>query len=123
MMEDLIKELKKSFRFKEDTRIGDIVLIVADKPQAMLYALIADIVKDDSRVDEWWYVTMHFLTFPPQKSIWIMREPQFTGKEIFTMGGEKRFVQALNFVVEDEPEAKDKVSGSSHKKPGLRVIK
>ena len=122
-MEELIKELKKTFSFKAETQLGDIVLIVAEKPQAMLYALVADIVRDETRVAEWWYVTMHLLTFPPQKITWIMREPQFTGKEIFTMGGEKRFVQALHFVVPDESGPKEKSSGANQKKPALRVIK
>lgn len=123
-MEDLIKELKKAFPFKAETQIGDIVLIVAEKPQAMLYALVVDIVRDETRVDEWWYVTMHLLTFPPQKIVWIMREPQFTGKEIFTMSGEKRFVQALHFVETNDPAPKEKVSSrTTQKKPALRVIK
>jgi hypothetical protein len=120
-MDELLKELKKIFSFKADTRIGDIVLIVAEKPQAILYALVSDIVRDESKVNEWWQVCLHLLVLPPQKIVWVLREPQFTGKEIFTMGGERRFVQALNFVDHSDPVGKKKNAGL--KKSSLRLIK
>lgn len=122
-MDNLIKELKKIFLFKADTRQGDIVLIVAEKPQTMLYALITDIARDVSKRDEWWHVTLHFLTLPPQKVIWTMREPQFTGKEVFTMGGEKRFIQALEFYGTDGPKSGRKSTDGLRKRPTLRVVK
>ncbi|OGR04287.1 MAG: hypothetical protein A2511_14515 [Deltaproteobacteria bacterium RIFOXYD12_FULL_50_9] len=122
-MENLIKELKKIFLFKADTQQGDIVLIVAEKPQTMIYALITDIVRDETRRDEWWHVTLNLLTLPPQKIIWTMREPQFTGKEVFTMGGEKRFIQALEFYRTDGPKSGRKSIDTIHKRSTLRVIK
>lgn len=120
-MDELLKELKKTFAFKADTQIGDIVLIVAEKPQAILYALVTDIVRDESRVEEWWQVSLRLLVLPPQKIVWLLREPQFTGKEIFTMGGERRFVQALNFVDDLKPLGEKKNAGEQ--KPSLRLIK
>ncbi|MDA8165321.1 MAG: hypothetical protein M0017_09880 [Desulfobacteraceae bacterium] len=96
-MEKLINELKTLFTFKENTREGDLVLIAAEKPPMLVYGLVTGITRDETKRDEWWHVEMQLLTFPPQKTVWTLREPQFTGKEVFTMGGEARFVKALDF--------------------------
>ncbi|MBU0728427.1 MAG: hypothetical protein KKE17_11380 [Proteobacteria bacterium] len=120
-MEKIIKELRSVFLFKDNTLVGDIVLIVAEKPQAMLYALVTDIQRDESRLDEWWHVSLQVLSFPPKKTMWTLRLPQFTGKEFFTMGGESRFIQAIRF---DSPgEEKDLQVKGKKKKTVLRVVK
>lgn len=99
-MEKLIAELKQVIKFKDSTDIGDLVLIVAKEPQVMAsYALVTDIERDDSRKNEWWHVGMTLLSLPPQKITWTLRTPQFTGMEVFTMGGEQRFVKAVDFGV------------------------
>jgi hypothetical protein len=120
-MEDLVKELKEIFSFKETTREGDIVLVAARKPPMLIYALVCEISRDESKRDEWWHVSMQLLTVPPQKTVWTLREPQFTGKEIFTMGGEERFIKAVHFPVGGKEPPADKSSAGS--KTGLRVVK
>ncbi|MCF8057450.1 MAG: hypothetical protein K9K37_12540 [Desulfocapsa sp.] len=95
-MEKLIAELQQIVPFKGTTDIGDLVLIVAKEPQMLVYALVTDITRDTTRKDEWWHLGLTFLTVPPQEITWTLRTTQMTGMEIFTMGGEKRFVKAVN---------------------------
>ncbi len=97
-MEKLIKELKNAMSFKDTTDIGDIVLIVGENPQMVIYAYVTDIDRDSSRRDEWWHVSLSLFTVPMQKVVWTLRTPQMTGAEIFTMGGDKRFVKAVDLV-------------------------
>ncbi|MDZ7641861.1 MAG: hypothetical protein U5J62_07555 [Desulfurivibrio sp.] len=99
-IEQVIEDLKKIMPFKEETMEGDIVLIIADQ---LFYAVVTEIVRDDSRRDEWWHVSFQLLTIPPRQVIWTLREPQFSGGEIFTMGGEKRYIKAISWRDRDEP--------------------
>lgn len=94
-MEGIVKELKKIVPFKSTTSVGDIVLIAVENPKSVIYAIVVDIVRDDSRRDEWWHLTMNILSVPPQQVTWTLREPQFTGQEIFTMNDEGRYIQAV----------------------------
>jgi hypothetical protein len=96
-MQKLLAELKLIVPFKNNTESGDIVLIAAKQPPMLVYALITSIERDPSRKDEWWIVEMTFLTIPLQKVTWTLRTPQMTGMEVFTMGGEERFVKAVDF--------------------------
>lgn len=123
-MEKTIEELRKIFRFKNTTREGDILLVVMENPQAMFYGLVAGIERDETKKDEWWHVSIHVLAFPPQKVVWTLRPEQFTGREIFTMGGEKRFVQAVDFVTAETsgPAPKSKEKKKSSITP-LRLVK
>ena len=125
-MENFVEELRKAVRFKETTEIGDIVLVVIDTPRSLVYARVREIVRDTSRRDEWWNISLQLLTVPPQEVVWTLRTEQFTGGEIFTMGGDKRFIQAVDLDGtpvgpgdEDggEDEAKDKA------RPRLQVVK
>ncbi len=95
-MHKLVTELKQLIPFKDTTDIGDIVLIVAKEPQMLMYALITDIARDPSRKDEWWQVYFSVLAIPIQKLTWTLRTPQMTGMEVFTMGGEERFIKAVD---------------------------
>jgi hypothetical protein len=103
---------------------GDLVVVAAEQ---IMYALVKEISRDQTRKDEWWQVTMHLLTVPPQKVTWTLREPQFTGKEIFTMGGKPRFIKALDFSERKLPARKTpgpKGPGKAKKTgPSLRVVK
>jgi len=121
-MEKMLGELEKVFSFKDTTGPGDIVLVVMENPEAVFYARVASIERDLSKRDEWWHVTMDILSLPPQKVTWTLREPQFTGQEIFTMGGDKRFVKALDF---GEPVTPPPAAGPSPKRGRhrLRVVK
>ena len=105
-MEQVIEELKRMCTFKEDTNEGDLVLVVMQEPQFMGYALVGPIERDETRRDEWWHVTLHLLAVPVQTVVWTLREPQFTGQEIFTMGGNPRFIKAINLPTAppEEPE-------------------
>lgn len=95
-MYKLVTELKELLPFKDTTDIGDIVLIVAKEPQMLSYALVTDIERDVSRKDEWWHVHFSVLVIPIQKMTWTLRTAQMTGMEVFTMGGDERFVKALD---------------------------
>ena len=85
-MEKLVEELKKVVVFKKDTEVGDIVLVAIDTPRSLLYARVRDVIRDTSRKDEWWQVSLQLLTVPLQEVVWTLRTEQFTGQEIFTMG-------------------------------------
>lgn len=96
-MQDMVKELQLLVPFKKTTDIGDIILIVAKEPHILQYAVVTNITRDESRKDEWWHVDFSFLSIPIQEATWTLRSPQMTGAEIFTMGGEERFVAAVDF--------------------------
>ena len=96
-MEKLVEELKAVIPFKNTTETGDIVLIVGQNPQMIVYARVTSIERDRNKKDEWWNIGLTFLTVPLQKVVWTLRTAQMTGKEIFTMGGEKRFFQSVEF--------------------------
>jgi len=101
-MQNLVDELKKILPLKATTDIGDIVVIAAKEPQMLLYAHVDDIERDTGRKDEWWNVKMSMLSIPIQKITWTLRTEQITGQEIFTMGGEERFIQGVEFTGADE---------------------
>ncbi len=102
-MDKIVKDLQKLVPFKNSLEAGDIVLIAAKKPQMLVYGLVSDIVRDDTKRDEWWHVSMHIMSLPPRKVTWILRTPQMTGQEIFTMDGEDRFMKAVDFGQKKEP--------------------
>ena len=128
-MEKIVEELKKIITFKETTGPGDVVLVVVEEPQSVFYGVVSDISRDPNKRDEWWRLTMNVLSVPPQKIVWILRESQFTGQEIFTMGGVGRFIKALDFSGVPDAESRDLASGkksqktAGKKRPALRVVK
>ncbi len=124
-MEKLVAELQQIVPFKETTDIGDLVLIVAKEPQMLVYALVTDISRDASRKDEWWHLGLTFLTVPPQEITWTLRTAQMTGMETFTMGGEERFVKAVNLVptLARPPEEPDSAAKKKPKTPFLKRVK
>ncbi|MGE4561194.1 MAG: hypothetical protein AB7E77_13405, partial [Desulfobulbus sp.] len=126
-MEQLVAELKKILPLKSTTFEGDIVIIAAKTPQMLVYARVGSIERDSSRKEEWWHVTLHLLSLPLQTVVWTLRTPQFTGQEVFTMGGEGRFIQAIEFPAESQPaESKPPALGAKQGKrhpSGLRIVK
>lgn len=119
-MEKLVEELKAVIPFKNTTETGDIALIVGQNPQMIVYARVTSIERDQNKKDEWWNIGLTFLTVPLQKVVWTLRTAQMTGKEIFTMGGEKRFFQS----VELEPTvANDTVSTDKQTNKSTRTLK
>jgi len=123
MIEKIINDLKNIFVFKETTQVGDIVLIVAER---IMYAMVTGIERDYAKKDEWWQVSFQLLTIPPRKIAWTLRTPQFTGQEVFTMGGEQRFVKAIDFFGGGEEALKKsggQIGAGKKKKSFLTVIK
>jgi len=126
-MEQLVAELKKNLPLKSTTVEGDIVIIAAKTPQMLAYARVGGIERDETRKEEWWHVTLYLLSIPMQRVVWTLRTPQFTGQEIFTMGGEGRFIQAVEFAEEPSrggksaPPVKD--TNVKRHPPGLRIVK
>jgi len=127
-MNDIVEELKKVVRFKDTTIKGDLVLIVSKDPQFLAYALVTEIEKDTSRKKDWWNIHMQLLTIPPQEIIWTLREPQYTGKEIFSMDGSERFVKAVSFAenkddqVQQQNTVNEEVNSDSPTNP-FRIVK
>jgi hypothetical protein len=125
-MEQLVAELKKNLPFKETTVVGDIVIIAAKQPQMLVYAKVGDIVRDESRKEEWWQVTLHLLGIPLQTVVWTLRTAQFTGQEIFTMGGEGRFIKAIRFeesASPAQPAIREFPGKGNVRKSALRIVK
>jgi hypothetical protein len=123
-MDKIVEELHRIFRLKDSTDVGDIVIIVTENPQTLTYALITGFERDPSKREEWWHVSMQLLAVPPQKVVWTLRTAQFTGQEIFTMGGDKRYIKAVDFAETDIPRlAKGKKTPEKGKPVGLRVVK
>jgi hypothetical protein len=120
-MEKLVAELRTVMPFKKTTAIGDVVLIAAEDPHMLLYAMVTDIVRDANKRDEWWNISLTLLTVPLQKAVWTLRTEQMTGREIFTMGGKERFFQALDLSDDFTPEQPDPCPGKSSKTMLRRV--
>jgi len=118
-MEKMVKELHKVVKFKDTTAVGDLVLVVMETPLSCLYALVRGFERDFEKRDEWWRISLHLLALPPEEVSWILRPAQFTGQEIFSMGGEKRYIKAVDLGVPQVPEGIDNLG----KRPGLRLVK
>lgn len=124
-LEKLIEELKAVTPLKKTTEVGDIVLVVSENPQLLLYGLVGSIERDPSKKDEWWNIGLTFLTVPLQQVVWTLRTAQMTGQEIFTMGGEKRFVQAVSIgiVSNEDPKRTPPEPKKSSPKGTLKRVK
>ena len=126
MMENLVAELKKRVLFKDTTIAGDVVLLASHDPQMIVYAMITSIEPDKSRKEAWWNVTMQVLAVPPREVVWTLREPQFTGQEVFSFGGIEHFMKAVRF--ESVPPSSTITGVGDKKKSGptnskLRIVK
>ena len=117
-MKKIGEELKQLITFKQTTDVGDVVLVAAKEPRMLFYAYVNKIERDHSRKDEWWHLHLTLLSVPLQKITWTLRLEQMTGKEIFTMGGEERFLQAV-----DLGEKQENLRGQAQKFPALKRIK
>lgn len=122
-MQKIVEELKRVVVFKDTTDVGDIVLIASKEPQMLIYARVSEIERDTSRRDEWWHVHLTMLTIPLQEMTWTLRTEQMTGQEIFTMGGEERFVKAVAFEATQQPSTKPVPNTVKKKKSGLTRVK
>ena len=125
-MEKFIEQIRESFQFKDTTVVGDVVLMVNEPeeegaPFGVAYAVITDFERDPGKRDEWWFVHLTFLNFPPHPHMLILQRPHFTGQEIFTMGGKKVFLKAVDFQRPKQPEDDSKPTGPD--RSGLRLVK
>ena len=116
-MKDLVNEIPHLIRFQETTVQGDVVLIAGENPRMIVYALVDRIEPDLNRSDKWWHVTIKVLSVPPQEIVWTLRESQFTGKEVFSMGGDKRFMQAVQLDKVTSPPEPGKDGGKDQVPP------
>lgn len=120
-MQKFVNELQQLVPFKDTTDVGDIVLIAAKEPQMLMYAKVTEIERDPSRKDEWWHVHLSVLSIPLQNMVWTLRTAQMTG-EIFTMGGEERFVKAVDFqTAETEVTPEQEATAPPKKKPAAKI--
>lgn len=109
-MDAILKSLKKSFGFKETTDIGDVIVVVHLDKQMLTFGRVFDILRDETKRGDWWNVYIQYLTIPPHVEAIKLRTPQYSGKEEFTVKGERIFMAALDiptvagtFDKEDEP--------------------
>lgn len=126
-METLVKELGEVLDFKDTIDVGDVVLVAIEETKDAIYAYVTSIEPDNSRKDEWWNLSISFLSIPVQKATWTLRTPQMTGMEIFTMGGKKRFIKAIelggNIPYDKENLTKSKPKNKDGKTSFLKLVK
>lgn len=130
-MEKTVEELKSAIPFKDTTVTGDVVLMLnetedPEMPVAAAFAAITGFDRDVTKRDEWWHVHFAFLTIPPTPRSIILQPDHFTGQEIFTMGGKKVFIKALDLIaLRPGPEEPDEAPEEKKEKRrgGLRVVK
>lgn len=99
VMEKLIEELEFQIPFKDQTDTGDTVLVLREGDDgriSMVYARILGFDRDTTKRDDWWHVHFLFLEMPPVPRSIILQTAHFTGQEVFTMGGRKVFMKAVN---------------------------
>ncbi|PID76680.1 MAG: hypothetical protein CSB24_05465 [Deltaproteobacteria bacterium] len=119
-MEDMIRGLTQIIDFKDNIAPGDIAIVLLEEvPENIIYASVTGIERDESRRDEWWHLSLALLSVPMQSVTWTLRTPQMTGMEIFTMGGNKRFIKAVELPVLPEVEQDKTEDRRSH----LRLVK
>jgi len=100
MMEKVIEEIQFQVPMKDSTSAGDTVIFLreGDNGQVSIgFARVMGFEPDRSKRDEWWHVRFVFLEIPPRARTIILQTPHFTGREVFTMGGRKVFIKAVNF--------------------------
>ena len=125
-MEELVAELRKLVPFKDTTVVGDIVLLASHEPQMIAYALVTAIDADSSRKGSWWHLTLQILAVPPKEVVWTLREPQFTGQEIFSFGGIEHFMKSVRFessLSSSDPTESNGKRSTSSSRSKLRIVK
>ena len=90
-LDEVLENLKKNIKFKDDTNVGDTILI--GMKSGLFFGVVQEI---ESNVKKgWWDVSFKLLVMPPIDVTWTLRTPQMTG-EIFTMDNEEQFVIAID---------------------------
>ena len=125
-MDELVAELRERIDFKETIDVGDVVLIAAEEPRMLAFAVVTDISPDPGRRDEWWHVGMQMLSVPLQPMTWTLRMPQMCGREIFTMSGKKMYMGPVDIPYDSprpEPVQEKSTDRGKKKSTVLRIIK
>ena len=90
-LDEVLQNLKKSMTFKDDTNIGDIILL--GMKSGLFFGVVQEIENNVKK--GWWDVSFKLLVMPPIDVSWTLRTPQMTG-EIFTMDNEEQFIIAID---------------------------
>jgi hypothetical protein len=90
-LDEVLENLKKNIKFKDDTNINDTILI--GMKSGLFFGIVQEI---ESNVKKgWWDVSFKLLVMPPIDVTWTLRTAQMTG-EIFTIDSEEQFVIAID---------------------------
>jgi hypothetical protein len=98
-VEKLVTEIPRYIPFKNTTEEGDVVFILNEVNAEQAtgnYAQVISFNRDATKKEEWWFVGLAFLTIPVVRYTFALQTPHFTGQEIFTMGGKKVFIKAVD---------------------------
>lgn len=96
VLDKFIKKLRSDIVFKDDTNIGDSILVIIQgdqmAPNTIMQGLVTDIKRDIK--PGWWVVTIIFL-FPLKRIKWQLKHEYFTGQNTFTMNGTPMWIAAV----------------------------
>jgi hypothetical protein len=130
-VEKLAAEIPRYIPFKDTTEVGDVVFMLNEitaNQTTGSYAQVISFTRDASKKDEWWFVGLVFLTIPVVHYTFTLQTSHFTGKEIFTMGGKKVFIKAVDtrgFLTknQDDDALKDAPEKNAKNKPSFTLVK
>jgi hypothetical protein len=90
-LDEVLENLKKNIKFKDDTNINDTILV--GMKSGLFFGIVQEI---ESNVKKgWWDVSFKLLVMPPIDVTWTLRTSQMTG-EIFTIDSEEQFVISID---------------------------
>ncbi|MDR2367167.1 MAG: hypothetical protein LBF58_03515 [Deltaproteobacteria bacterium] len=98
-IERVVEELRLKIPFKPETNVGDVILIVRENDAGAVesvYARVMAFTSETKNRQEWWHADMAILSVPLGYVTFIASGDQLTGREIFTVGGRKIFITAVN---------------------------
>jgi len=117
-MKQLIKQVKSIVTQAKSAEQGSTVLVFFGEDSSLMWGIIREFVRDETKKDDWFHVTIDMLSMPPRRVVWTLRVPQINGSEEFTMQGNPRYILpvAMSASKKDKKPKKNK-----HSK--LRLIK
>jgi sporulation protein YlmC with PRC-barrel domain len=134
--EKTVEELALQVPFKDVTEVGEVVLMVRESEKGQCTITFAQVVKFTQEMvgkQEWWHVDLIFLTLPLSYGTLILKSEHLSNMEVFTSGGKKVFLKAINtkslldnWLPDQLPRSNSpglKTSGPSRPNPGLTLVK